>query len=556
VNRIAVVVTILAWAFAVGIARTVSVEYLKRWTHPALQELVAERNAAAAAGDLELARSVERRVQEVLKRLHPLPQASGTGVRVWPGGGHAPESFDPDVVIDTGRFRATAADYELGGAMYATANVISNNGSHIYKSDDHGESWRDIGGYVSNPPGPQEKLGLVVGEGDSMLVYAFLINPTNNGDLWCVRFDTSGTHAHSFPVLVGSDTVTDFAVCRDYSGGDYWLYAVAANEQGADSALNDLVLRSVDFGKTWAVVETLPWMNDPHITASGSPWMFVSGKIGPTHPGHVATWANAYYMAPDSLYWVTQFFPDTTDCDDPVAAPSFEVDPDSATLWILWGHRRRNTRNRDIIYFWTQGVRWPSWTDSVYLASHPDFQEWFPDIRSYTFRGNPWINACYITEGPQFRAVQRRHAHSRTPTEWSEPLTMNETSAGTGSSVRPKLCYSPGAGPGGGAIYTGAGLLNLYWNAPWHTGMAEQETQTANSPQLTVTVVRGVLRAGHDWFPLGETGSCPKPVLLDIAGRRVIELKPGQNDIRRAVPGVYFVRRWDGQSVSKLIVSD
>ena len=66
--------------------------------------------------------------------------------------------------------------------------------------------------------------------------------------------------------MVGSDTVTDFAVCRDYSGGDYWLYAVAANKLGNDSAHNDLVLRSVDYGKTWSVVETLPWMNACYIT--------------------------------------------------------------------------------------------------------------------------------------------------------------------------------------------------------------------------------------------------------------------------------------------------
>lgn len=543
-NRIAVVVTILSWAFALGIARTVSVEYLERSTHPALQELVAERNAAVAAGDLELARSVELRIQEVLKKLHPLQQGNSADVQVKLGGGYMPESFDPDVLLDTCRIRATAADYELNGTMYAVGNRIEDNWSNIYRSRDHGEGWRYIGGFASNPPEPQEKVGLVVGEGDSTFVYGFFILPSDNGDLWCARFDTASTQAVVFPVLNGPDTVTDFAVCRDYSGGDYWLYAVAANELGNDSAHNDLVLRSVDYGKTWAVVDTLPWINDPHLTAAANPWMFVSARFGPAHPGHIALWANAYYMAPDSWYWVTQYFPDSSHSEDPVAAASFEVEPESATLWIMWEHRRRNTGNWDIMYYWTRDLAWPMWSDSIYLASHPDYQEWFPDIRSYTFAGSPWMNACYITEGPHFRAVQRRHVHSHTPTQWSDPMTLNFTSAGTGSGVRPKLCYTPGGpGTGGGAIFTGAGLVHMYWNAPWRTGMAE-ESPKHEGQRTSQTVCQSMLTL---------TGRQPAE-LVDVAGRRAAGLQPGLNDMSHVRPGVYFVRREADNTTTKVIV--
>jgi hypothetical protein len=31
-------------------------------------------------------------------------------------------------------------------------------------------------------------------------------------------------------------------------------------------------------------------------------------------------------------------------------------------------------------------------------------------------------------------------------------------------------------------------------------------------------------------------------VLLDITGRKVMELQPGDNDVSRLAPGVYFVR--------------
>jgi len=42
--------------------------------------------------------------------------------------------------------------------------------------------------------------------------------------------------------------------------------------------------------------------------------------------------------------------------------------------------------------------------------------------------------------------------------------------------------------------------------------------------------------------------------LLDIAGRHVVELEPGRNDIRRVAPGVYFVRQKEASRTTKVIV--
>ncbi|UCG42325.1 MAG: T9SS type A sorting domain-containing protein [candidate division WOR-3 bacterium] len=48
----------------------------------------------------------------------------------------------------------------------------------------------------------------------------------------------------------------------------------------------------------------------------------------------------------------------------------------------------------------------------------------------------------------------------------------------------------------------------------------------------SLSVCSGILR-----LPGKQTAD-----LLDIAGRRVTDLQPGLNDIRRVAPGVYFVR--------------
>jgi hypothetical protein len=91
-----------------------------------------------------------------------------------------------------------------------------------------------------------------------------------------------------------------------------------------------------------------------------------------------------------------------------------------------------------------------------------------------------------------------------------------------GGGSRELWCYDPGARAG---------------RAPERSGVASGPVLVAPRP-AEVTVVRGVLRlAGEgtvdDRFPV---------TLLDAAGRRVMELRPGDNDVSCLAPGVYFVR--------------
>jgi len=55
------------------------------------------------------------------------------------------------------------------------------------------------------------------------------------------------------------------------------------------------------------------------------------------------------------------------------------------------------------------------------------------------------------------------------------------------------------------------------------------------------TIVRGVLRMID-----GPSASSSSSWLLDAAGRRVMELQPGENDVSRLAPGVYFARAASG----------
>ena len=54
------------------------------------------------------------------------------------------------------------------------------------------------------------------------------------------------------------------------------------------------------------------------------------------------------------------------------------------------------------------------------------------------------------------------------------------------------------------------------------------------------TIVRGVLY----WGASGIEYRAFRGELLDISGRKVMDLVPGANDVSGLAPGVYFVRYW------------
>ena len=57
------------------------------------------------------------------------------------------------------------------------------------------------------------------------------------------------------------------------------------------------------------------------------------------------------------------------------------------------------------------------------------------------------------------------------------------------------------------------------------------------------TIIRGVLVLGA---VDGRQKAADRAILLDAAGRKVLDLKPGANDVRHLAPGVYFCRQTAG----------
>jgi DNA-binding beta-propeller fold protein YncE len=80
-------------------------------------------------------------------------------------------------------------------------------------------------------------------------------------------------------------------------------------------------------------------------------------------------------------------------------------------------------------------------------------------------------------------------------------------------------------------------------------GIEESFRPQATSTKPAPTIIRGVL-----FLPL-EYGVArgASSVLLDISGRKVLDLHPGANDVRALAPGVYFARETQAQVQAQVV---
>jgi hypothetical protein len=101
----------------------------------------------------------------------------------------------------------------------------------------------------------------------------------------------------------------------------------------------------------------------------------------------------------------------------------------------------------------------------------------------------------------------------------------------------------------GNYAYTGFEETGLRIIEFYAVGVKEGTQPPARSLQQTASIAHGVLFVPEDRSP----GVGDQAALLDALGRRVMQLQPGPNDVRRLSPGVYFVSR--PKSVEKVLLT-
>ena len=95
-------------------------------------------------------------------------------------------------------------------------------------------------------------------------------------------------------------------------------------------------------------------------------------------------------------------------------------------------------------------------------------------------------------------------------------------------------------------------LILTWFGVP--TGIAEQPQATSHKPQAIATIIRDVLYLPRDMTGLlGNPDRVPRLALLNAAGRLVLQLRPGANDLSRLPAGVYFVRTKPEQATARIV---
>ncbi len=503
-------------------------------------------------------KEIENRIQEIYLEYDRSPAAAFNAVVLAPNDYQQPQSDGPDVVIDTGRIVATAADYEMDGTMWVAYSRERDSSVRVVKSTDYGSTWQPVVGFWTIPSSLIKRLGMVVGAGDSAFVYVGIIHPDSSGDMACVRFNRDGSNFRGLWVKRGADTINNFTMCRDYSP-NYYLYICAGDEDNTDE-FDDFILRSTDFAKTWTTTNTFRYVSWGSLQAGAGSYLYLAGFPGfsPLR-GRVNLLINTLFGAPGSWFERGVQF-DTFEVADPVMAPSFVSPPESAVVWAVHAHNYRNSGDWDIMYVYSTDAG-NTWSPSYYLASRSDRSERYPDLKNYTSFGNPYVNASYISE-ESYRYVYRHWAAQSDPINWSDTLRINTNSAGTGREIKPLLVYAPGApGTGAGCVFVGSGLHNLYWNAPWTVGIqGENAGLSVNKSRFEALPNPVTSHTTFFW-----TGNASRLTIYDASGRQVwycdnptsgVPWNRTDRSGKRVSAGVYFgqLRTANGISKSTLVV--
>jgi hypothetical protein len=153
-------------------------------------------------------------------------------------------------------------------------------------------------------------------------------------------------------------------------------------------------------------------------------------------------------------------------------------DVSNPAIWIVYTHDFQNSGDLDLKCL---SVRGPDsinnpWHEN-YISGSASLDEYWGDVKFYKDDGNPYVNIAYIVDDPGgWNTVRRRYSHGGSYLNWSSSIDINDFDAHSWPyGCAPRVVYSPGAtGSGGGVVYAGLGLNDLYCDFPWFTGVEEQ----------------------------------------------------------------------------------
>jgi hypothetical protein len=461
-------------------------------------------------------------------------------------GSTAAAFWGSEVLVDSGAVAAFDATADSGGVVWL-AIAYPDSAVGLYYSGDFGLSWHGRG--TLHTDAAVRQVQLLIGQGDSSLLYLFLLEAGNGGDLWLARIRPDSGDFGLTPVAVGVDTIDDFSVALDRDS-HYYLYCLYANEHR--TGRTGTFTRSLDHGASW---ETgTDWWNawDPCVSYTTGSTVHCAWRYA-LNGSEVHYSYNRHYGMPG--HWSTyRVVSDSSagQCYDPTVVQADSSPESEATVWVFYTVGRRDTEMLDLQYSASSDGGW-GWTPGLPFGD-PFRDEQQPCLAADLSGPNDYVSLCY-SSGNRRRgdtiSVWWTCANSYDPDAWLAPARVSRFPL---ASLPPRLVYVPHAPmrlPG--VFYsqqTETGPWGVRFAAPW----LAPESAPAESPLPTAwpNPSTGVVR-------LSATVTLPGDyslIVYDAAGRLVSNVFRGRLESgpqfwtwnrrspsgRRIPAGTFFVR--------------
>jgi len=406
-----------------------------------------------------------------------------------------PHAYDPDITTDR-----DGNVYIVWEDWYVDSARVSDRGILCSSSSDGGTTWT-APARVDDRPDRTRSIGtpqIAADSAGNLLCAWFDRRAGDEGHIWSsVSTDQGATWRQNVQV---DDDTTDEGVCRAdvvvQPGTNHYLVAAEIPRRvGSHWESGTALYRSTDMGLTF--------QPGGHIDTS---------RYDTRHP----------HIAADRDHIICDYFSEPYRVGDTIIAEArtFYTQGDS------WGTPVPMTNLDSLHALYYSGKLAISGDGRVHTAlSVCDTADWSDDVfyTSSSDHGVSWSDIELVNDDttsyvqyPDIGADSTGHAY----VVWYQP----------------------------GVVH---GEVWFATNAP--AAIAE-ETSNADlrAPNSGPTVVRGVL------FLPGATSPKPQAIsLMDIEGRKVLDLKPGANSVRALSPGMYFVREAQAQAraVRKVVVT-
>jgi photosystem II stability/assembly factor-like uncharacterized protein len=395
-----------------------------------------------------------------------------------------------DVLIHEGFYHRFAADNADNGDMYVAAIRTHPDQQpgliEVYKSSDHGQHWGQWAS-VSHVNSILD-VDVVVGRWKDVgsqddRVHVFYV--TDGGHVIVTRINLNDSSLQDHKYIATETTIPSMTMyvsaTRDpiptpsaFNLYVSWEIVAPGPPPGFGQTS---VARSADNGVTWSDYSTYSEYCDSDIEAGPDGHIYLGANCM-----HIGDWGLCVKRSTDwGATWGNWTNLSKTSAGHLILFPSVaaSTDPALPAVWIAY---QKFTEQPNGIYevdlCFTYSIDGGStWMPEQILSADRHADEGPVDMAGYRSASNPWVNIAYNyvpKHGMGGANVIWRHARGSLPSDWSAQRIVNDfPSAYYGVGTTPRVVYSPGAGPGSGVVYGGGGGgYNLYFSAPWLTGMS------------------------------------------------------------------------------------